>query len=307
MIPNSIRIVLRILDALLHWPLPRRQEPNPKLVMTLLVKNEAKRLEENLRFHHAMGVDHFIITDNNSTDGTTDIIRRYRELGWVVEYIEERHTNYDQKRWVDRMITLARKKWQATWVINADADELWYAPSGNLKHELAQCRGNVAHCQIRSMYPQADVPFCQWTWRVEFVDDQEGYGLSPYSIFQRQRGKVAHRTQGYIMIGMGNHKVHMLPHRQRECNIRIYHYNIQSRQEFVDKMVNGGQQMDKHPSKRHARHWRYFYKLYKEGRLQEEYDRVVGTQQRERLVKDGRLVEDTTIRDYFNLKNIATS
>jgi hypothetical protein len=33
----------------------------------------------------------------------------------------------------------------------------------------------------------------------------------------------------------------------------------------------------------------------------------VGTQQRERLVKDGRLVEDTTIRDYFNLKNIATS
>lgn len=49
--------------------------------MTLLVKNEEGMLEENLQFHKAMGVDGFIITDNNSTDSTPDIIRKYKQKG----------------------------------------------------------------------------------------------------------------------------------------------------------------------------------------------------------------------------------
>ena len=71
--------------------------PSPKLIMTLLVKNEEDMLEKNLQFHKAMGVDGFIITDNNSTDCTLNIIRKYQEKGWILEYIEETGTNYQQK------------------------------------------------------------------------------------------------------------------------------------------------------------------------------------------------------------------
>ena len=65
--------------------------------MTLLVKNEAELLETNLRFHHAMGVDAFVVTDNGSTDATPDIIRRYVEKGWIVAHIVEPDTGYHQK------------------------------------------------------------------------------------------------------------------------------------------------------------------------------------------------------------------
>ena len=65
-------------------------------------------LEENLQFHKAMGVDGFIITDNNSTDSTPDIIRKYKQKGWIKEVIEEKATNYEQKDWVDRMIWKAK-------------------------------------------------------------------------------------------------------------------------------------------------------------------------------------------------------
>lgn len=101
-----------------------RLTPSPRLIMTLLVKNEEDVLEDNLLFHKAMGVDGFIITDNNSTDRTSEIIRKYKEKGWVKEVIEETATNYEQKEWVDRMIWKAKTVYKADWVINADADEL---------------------------------------------------------------------------------------------------------------------------------------------------------------------------------------
>ena len=57
--------------------------PNPHLVMTLLVNNEADILEKHIRFHKAMGVEDFIVTDNNSTDGTIDILEKYAAKGWI--------------------------------------------------------------------------------------------------------------------------------------------------------------------------------------------------------------------------------
>ena len=71
-------------------------------------------LEENLQFHKAMGVDGFIITDNNSTDSTPDIIRKYKQKGWIKEVIEEKATNYEQKDWVDRMIWKAKTIYKPT-------------------------------------------------------------------------------------------------------------------------------------------------------------------------------------------------
>ena len=49
-----------------------------------------------------------------------------------------------------------------------------------------------------------------------------------------------------------------------------------------------------------GRHWRYFYKLYKEGKLEEEYDRVIGTQVFDRLRADGYIYDDSTIADFFS-------
>lgn len=273
--------------------------PSPRLIITLLVKNEEDMLEENLLFHRAMGVDGFIITDNNSTDSTPEIIRKYQEKGWVIEAIEERADNYEQKKWVDRMIWHAKTKHGADWVINADADELWYAPTGNLKDELSATHANVLGCEVRSVYPEEGTPFWLWDKTVKPIDAPEAYGLSRYSLFERQNKKVIHRTAGYLQISMGNHKVTMFPKHADDSHIRVYHYNIRSKQQFVEKMKNGGSQLERHKGRHGGRHWRYFYQLYKEGRLETEYERVTGTAHFEQLYKDGFIVTDNTIPTLF--------
>ena len=78
------------------------------------------------------------------------------------------------------------------------------------------------------------------------VDEPERYDLSTYSIFERQNKKVIHRSAGYLQISMGNHKVAMLPQLSTDSSIRIYHYNIRGKQQFLEKMINGGKQLEQH-------------------------------------------------------------
>ncbi|MGN0062219.1 MAG: glycosyltransferase family 2 protein [Alloprevotella sp.] len=271
-----------------------------RLGMTLLVKNEADILETNLRFHRAMGVDFFIVTDNNSTDATPEIIERYQQKGWIKAYIRETDSGYEQKKWVDRMTWMEKRKYDADWIINADADELWYAPSGSLKHEMAAAGlHNVLRCQPLNVYPEEGKPLQEWNRVIRQVEDAERFNLSRFTIFSRQRPKVAHRAAGYIQISFGNHKVTMFPFCRKTADIRIYHYNCRGKDKFMEKAINGGKELETHQGKHGGRHWRFFYELYKEGKLEAEYDRVVGTNCLDELEREGYLCEDNTMPDFF--------
>ena len=67
-------------------------------------------------------------------------------------------------------------------------------------------------------------------------------------------------------------------------------------------MINGGKQLEQHKGRHGGRHWRYFYRLYKEGKLEEEYDRVIGTHVFDRLKADGYVYKDDTICRFFKEK-----
>ena len=197
------------------------------------------------------------------------------------------------------MIWKAKSVHKADWVINADADEIWYAPFGDLKTELVSSQANVLTCEMKCVYPEEGKPFWQWGQTVEVVNDLERYNLSRYSLFARQTKKVIHRTAGYIQISMGNHKVTMFPKKVAKSNIRIYHYNIRGKKPFLEKMINGGKQLEQNPKKHGGRHWRYFYQLYKEGLLEAEYDKVIGATSFDQLKQDGFIRTDTTIPEWF--------
>lgn len=295
-------LLSKIAYVLKEAPQAFKMTSDPVLIMTLLVKNEEDMLETILRFHKAMGVDSFIITDNNSTDGTIGIIQKYKEMGWIKEVILEKATNYNQKAWVDRMIRLAKRKYHADWVINADADELWYSPSGDLKTELRATKANVLKCSMKCIYPETDKPFWEWNQAICPIANplrHKAYGLSRYSLYLPQRGKVLHRTTSYIQISTGNHKVLMLPKKTKESNICIYHYSIRDRQRFLEKMINGGKQLEQNPHKHIGMHWRHFYELYKKGELEMEYDRITGANAYGQLKQDGFIRTDNTIPDFF--------
>lgn len=275
--------------------------PEPIVFMTLLVKNEEDILEENLLFHKAMGIDGFIVTDNNSTDKTPDILKKYKRMGWIKEIIIEKGNNHVQEIWVDRMIVLARDRYKADWVINADADEFWYTSLGDLKKEFSNNTANVVMCPLKCVVPCEQTKNWQWEYVVKKpVDIPEKYGLSKYSIFCRQISKVVHRTQGYKRIYPGNHWVDMeIEKVTKKSNIVIYHYTIRGYQHYLNKIINGGKALENNPDQNIGQHWRYLYRLYLDGKLSEEYERIIGANCFERLLKEGIVEQDRTVCDFM--------
>src|SRR5215831_10755549 len=96
-----------------------------KVVMTLLVRDEADIVDAQIAFHLNAGVDLVIATDHSSADGTTEILERYERDG-LLHLIHERDVEYREIEWRTRMARLAATDFGADWVINSDADEFWW-------------------------------------------------------------------------------------------------------------------------------------------------------------------------------------
>jgi len=170
-----------------------------RLVMALKVRDEGDVLEANLRYHHALGVDHFIVTDNGSTDETPEILARYAEAG-LAQVIDAPGTDYREEGagWLTRMARLAATEHGADWVIHTDADEFWLPVEGSLKSVLEQ---------VPDRYGVVVAP------RTEFVGRPDGPGsfadrLTVREARSRLQPKVAHRAEpDAVSLDRGAHDV----------------------------------------------------------------------------------------------------
>ena len=54
-----------------------------KLIMTMMVRDEADVIRAALEHHRAQGIDRMIVTDNGSVDGTLEILQQYEAEGFV--------------------------------------------------------------------------------------------------------------------------------------------------------------------------------------------------------------------------------
>jgi Glycosyl transferase family 2 len=275
------------------------------IIMTLLVKDEDDILEENLIFHKSMGVNQFIITDNNSSDRTAEIIKKYQAKGWITDYLVEKNTNYTQALWVGRMIEIAISKYNPDWIINCDADEFWYTKSGNLLEAIkaeTNASANVLRCYWKNMLP---IPGGAVFWEnTKFVSrkiaDIDNYELSKHHLLNATSiPKVIHNSEDFISIEMGNHDVYMKNKRPVDSkNIVIYHYCIRNYEHFQKKVINGGlSYLGSSININDGSHWRLWYDAYLRGNLSQEYDLVIGRRYWDSLDADGYLEDDSTIHD----------
>jgi hypothetical protein len=283
-----------------------------KLVMAMKVRDEADVVEENLRHHRAHGVDHFIVTDNGSTDGTLEILRRWEGAG-LLHLIEEPATEDFRDRahwWVTRMARLAATDHGADWVVHADADEFWWPASGTLKGTLAEVpeRYGVILAPRPEFVPVAD-------------DDRRFWErMTVREARSRLRPKIAHRAEPEALLHRGAHDVALegaegarhsgravmrsvKPDRGGEeaslvwaprWPARVFHFPVRSLDQYrrkVEVALRGGFDDKAHDELRQA---------HDEGRVEELYAKLVQDAATvEDGLREGRLVGDERLRDFL--------
>ena len=212
-----------------------------RLVMTLLVRDEADVVDAQLAFHLHAGVDFVIATDNGSGDGTTEILERYERAG-VLRLLHEPGRDMRQDEWVTRMARLAATDHAADWVINADADEFWWPRGGSLNEVLTTVpeRFGVLRGCWRHFVPRpVDDRFFAERMTIRLVAPADPGDMR--TVFHAHQ-KVAHRGHPRVVVERGNHNADApdgLEPLRGWHPIEVLHFSIRSPEQLRRKGSGG--------------------------------------------------------------------
>ncbi len=280
---------------------------NFRLIMTILVKDEADIIEANIRTHAKLGVDAFVVMDNDSTDGTRELLAKLQEEFEII--IVDEKGAYEQAKWMMQLATLAKKQLGADWVISNDADEFWLPQNKkNLKENLA-FKGSVLTVQRHNMPLQEGVP--NWWESKYFVENPIFYTKKQQSTQEKLSialGKIGPKTivnpHGLISIRGGNHKaLHIANMRdylksgydkiERFDAIEVFHYPIRSYEQFEKNIRNRKALLESGKKVSMGPHYRRWVKIYNDGKLEDEFNNnVVFTQNEIDVLKKYSIVSE---------------
>jgi Glycosyl transferase family 2 len=265
-----------------------------KLVMTLLVRDEADILADHIALHLAAGIDFVVAADNESSDGTTEILETFSRKGQLHRI--DLPDPFSQIDVVTRMARLAATQFGAEWVINSDADEFWWPRTGTLKEVLRAVPPRFG--SVRGMWrnfvarPEDGRSFAE---RMTIRSHETTPGVHPFN----PHFKTIHRASPDVEVGGGNHDV-------RGCGLTplfgwypvdVLHFPIRSLEQFQRKFMRWWQitAVDGEASNPYYNAVR---DAHREGRIADLYEPfVVDNEQLSRGLADGTLVEDTRLRD----------
>ena len=270
-----------------------------KLVVTVLARDEADVIGDQVAFHLNAGADFVIATDNNSRDGTTEILERYRRDG-VLHLIPEPEEGLRQGEWVTRMARLAATEFGADWVVNTDADEFWWPRGGTLKELLAAVpkRYGILHAFWRTFVPRPDDE-AGFAERMTARLSQHAPINDPTS-FYRPVIKVAHRADPNVVVGRGNHGLLDSPFLPLTTwhPLEVLHFPLRSRAQWIRKVELQGDAFTKHIERAGTGYHLKSYEALRAGRIDEQYESlVVDDASLQRGLAEGTLVLDARLRD----------
>jgi hypothetical protein len=270
-----------------------------KLVLTVLARDEADVIDAQVAFHLNAGADFVIATDNNSRDGTTEILEAWERTG-SLRLIREPAEGLRQGEWVTRMARLAAREHGADWVINTDADEFWWPRGGSLKDVLAAVpeRYGIVEAFWRSFVPRPD-DGSFFAERMTARLSQHAPINDPTS-FYRPVIKVAHRGDPDVTVARGNHalaSVGFVP-LPTWHPIEVLHFPLRSRAQWMRKVELQGVAFTRHIERSGTGYHLKGYDALQSGRIVQQHDSlVVGDGALEEGLRDGSLVIDTRLRD----------
>jgi len=267
-----------------------------KLVMTLLVRDEADIVDAQIAFHLDAGVDFVVATDNRSEDATTEILERYARDGYL-HLIREPGDDLRQSEWVTRMARLAATEFGADWILNADADEFWWPRGGDFRalFEAVPDRYGVVRGAWRNFVPRPDDD--------RFFADRMTARLCTPSFHPHPLSihfKSAHRGVADVRIGRGNHEAFGsgLVALRGWYPIEILHFPVRSLEHCRRKYVTQFAALERNAEKGIPGHMADAHRAYRAGELDDFYaPLVVDDAALERGTERRELVVDTRLRD----------
>jgi hypothetical protein len=270
-----------------------------RIVVTVLARDEADVIDAQVAFHLNAGADFVIATDNNSRDGTTEILEAYAREG-VLHLIREPAEGLRQGEWVTRMARLAATDYGADWVINTDADEFWWPRGGSLRDVLAAVPETYGIVQgfWRSFVPRPD-DGAFFAERMTARLSQHAPINDPTS-FYRPVVKVAHRADPHVSVARGNHALAesaLLPLTTWHP-IEVLHFPLRSRAQWMRKVELQGEAFTKHIERSGTGYHLRGYSALQSGRIEEQHESlVVDDEAVARGVDERTLIVDTRLRD----------
>lgn len=189
-----------------------------KIIAHMVVRNEEDIIQKTIEHNINQGVTHFIITDNNSTDKTKEILNKIPE---VIEVFNEPNTLKNHSEIMTKMARHAAK-YKPDWILNIDSDEFWEGFNFLKKesNEVLEVYRLYHHLTIKNetIFNKDNFPY--------YLDCGE----------TRPNPRIIHKPSDTITINHGNHGVSNFSGTVKSIDkLKIDHYCIRSFEQFIKK------------------------------------------------------------------------
>lgn len=215
-----------------------------KLVMTMMVRDEADVIRAAVEHHRLQGVDRIIVTDNGSVDGTTEILEEFAAQGFVDLRFDPVHRK-QQGEVVTAMARDAYTVHDADWVINADADEFWVAHDHTRTvREVLEHTPRIFQTFLVPVIDMTGAPALEGTGleRLRYRDSRSVAELRALGLLSHSTPDAVHIGAPDVEVAQGNHTVSM-PSRgtpARPDSLEVLHLPWRSWRQYSRKVEAAG-------------------------------------------------------------------
>jgi hypothetical protein len=239
-------------------PPVRRDTPQTGLAIVAIVKNEASYLAEWIEFHAMLGVEHFYIYDNDSSDNTAEVLAPYIKDGLVTITPWRNFSQGLHPQYAAYAHAMTNYVVDFRWAAIIDVDEFIFPVQGNSLVEVLKELGDLPAVSMpwinfgpsgHQKRPEGLV-IANYTERAAFPPRNDQYSLLRYKTIVNPREVTVSSTHYFTLRGRGkviiNDRGLELPgHQGRDIRyvtsdrLRLHHYFTRSHQEIEEKIAKG--------------------------------------------------------------------
>ncbi|HEY6392386.1 MAG TPA: glycosyltransferase family 2 protein [Bryobacteraceae bacterium] len=290
---------------------------NDKIVLLVLPSEQSDILRDYIEWHLDLGVDLILAEDVGSSDSTQEILESFAKSGRV-QWSLLPDKNRLKYRSEEALIKLAIERHNADWIIMNDVDEFLCPQGQDLRTILQRAAADDVTAisvpcfnMTGPVFQPARRATEMLTLRIDKPTDPlaeltvSGDLPVPY-MFVRHPPKTITRASAFAGYGPGMHSVATSWGNTREFpELRFLHYPIRAFDKLEAKVTAGIAFFEKntHLEPWWSWHWRRWIRLYREGRLREDYEsQFLSPAQAQELVRDGICTVDETIANWIESK-----